>query len=88
MEELHLGVKSGKPHKAPGGDGICQEFFKLTWETTKYMLEILNQMHSNGTMIEQQKHGVLVCLPKKPTPNRPEDYRPLTLLNADLKLMA
>ena len=27
MEELHLAVRSGKPHKAPGGDGICQEFF-------------------------------------------------------------
>jgi hypothetical protein len=36
MEELHLAVKSGKPHKATGGDGICQEIFKLTWETTKY----------------------------------------------------
>jgi hypothetical protein len=69
MEEPHLAVRIGKPHKAPGGDGICQEFLKLTWETTKYdMLEILNQMHSNRTIMEQQKHGILVCLPKKPTP--------------------
>ena len=29
MEELHLAVRSGKPHKAPGGDGICQEFFQI-----------------------------------------------------------
>ena len=75
MEELHLAVRSRKPNKAPGGDGICQEFFKLTWEKTKYdMLEVLNQMHSNGKIMEQQRHGILLCLPKKPTPRRPEDY--------------
>jgi hypothetical protein len=89
IEELHITIKSGKPHKAPGGDGIRQEFYKLTWETTKQdMLEIMNQMHSDGTIMEQQKHGIIVCIPKKPTPNRLEDYRALTLLNADLKLMA
>jgi hypothetical protein len=89
MDELYLAVKSGKPHKAPGYDGICQEFFKVTWEEMKHdMLDILNQMHSNEIVLEQQKHGLLVCLPKTPTPNRPEDYRPLTLLNGDIKLLA
>jgi hypothetical protein len=89
IEELYLAVKSGKPHKAPGGDGICQEFYKVKWETTKNdMLGIMNQMHSDGKIMEQQKHGILVCIPKKPTPIRPDDYRALTLLNADLKLMA
>jgi hypothetical protein len=88
MEEIHLSIRSRKPHKAPGGDGICQEFYKLTWETTKHdILLVLNQMHSNGKIMEQQKHVILVCLPKTPTPSRPEDYEPLTLLNADFKLM-
>jgi hypothetical protein len=89
VEELRLAVRSGKPNKAPGGDGKYREFFKVTWETTKhYMLDFLNRMHSNGTIMKQQKHGILLCLPKTPTPTRPEDYRPLTLLNADFKLMA
>ena len=73
MEELRLAVRSAKPLKAPGCDGICREFFKLTWETTKHMLNVLNQMHSNGTITKQQKHEILVCLPKTPTPTRPED---------------
>jgi hypothetical protein len=51
------------------------------------MLQVLNQMQSNGTIMEQQNHVILVCLPKTPTPSRPKDYRPLTLLNADFKLM-
>ena len=52
MEKLPLAVRNGKPHKAPEGDGNCQEFFKLTLETTKHdMLQVLNQMHSNGKIM-------------------------------------
>ena len=35
-----------------------------------------------------EKHGIIVCLKKIPRPTQPEDYRPLTLLNADFKLLA
>ena len=54
MEEFHLAVRSGKPNTAPGDDGICKEFFKVTWETTKYdMLEVFEldalQRENNGT---------------------------------------
>jgi hypothetical protein len=38
-------------------------------------------------LTDKQTHGLLVSIPKKPKPSRPEDYRPLTLLNADMKLM-
>ena len=31
MEELRPAVRSGKPHKAPGGDGICQEIFRSNY---------------------------------------------------------
>ena len=31
---------------------------------------------------------IIVCIPKTPQPNRPEEYRHLTLLNADLILLA
>jgi hypothetical protein len=79
MDELYLAVKSGKPHKVPGCDGICQEFFKVTWEERELdMLDMLKQMHSNGTVLEQQKHGLLLCLAKTcglPTPH-PAKCRP------------
>lgn len=52
------------------------------------MLAIMKQMYSDWIILDQQKHGTIVCPPKTPGPTRPEDYRPLTLLNADLKLMA
>jgi len=36
----------------------------------------------------QQKHGVIVCLPKSSDPTTPVDFRPITLLNTDYKIMA
>ena len=88
LEELHLAVRKGKVQKAPGSDGICQEFFRTTWETTKHdMLAILNQMFTEGKITDRQKHGLIVCLPKVTNPTSPEDYRPITLMNADYKLL-
>jgi len=36
----------------------------------------------------QQKHGVIVCLPKICEPTTLADFRPITLLNTDYKMMA
>ena len=42
MEELLHAVKKEKSHKAPGKDGISQEFFKYKWDIIQHnMLEIL-----------------------------------------------
>ena len=35
LEEIYQAIKTGKPHNAPEYDGICVEFLKKTWETTK-----------------------------------------------------
>ena len=61
MEELRLAVGKGGGHKAPGSDGIGQEFLKATWETTKNdILTVLNQMFVEGKISDQQKHSVSV----------------------------
>ena len=51
------------------------------------MLVFLNQMYTEWTIMDEQKRGI-VCLPKTSRRSRPEYYRPPTLLNADIKLMA
>jgi hypothetical protein len=52
------------------------------------MLEVLWWMYEKGEVAQQQKHGVIVCIPKSLHPVYPPDYRPLTLLNTDLNLLA
>jgi hypothetical protein len=88
IDELSHAVKQGKPHKAPGRDGICLELYKKTRETTKQdLLDVMNDMYREGQITERQKYGIIVCIPKQARPMRPEDYRPLTLLNADYNLL-
>jgi hypothetical protein len=52
------------------------------------MLHIRNKMFTNGNTMASQKHGIVVCLPTTPRPTCPDDNSPLTLLNADFKLLA
>jgi hypothetical protein len=87
MEELHEAVKKGKPNKATGEDGISQEFFKIMWDTIKdELLEVINQMYVNE-ITNNEKLGVKVGVPKTLRPTKPEEYRHLTLLNTDVKLL-
>jgi len=88
LDELRCAVRKRKSNKAPGADGTSQDFFKKMWATIKDdLLEIVNHMYIDGKISDNQKHGLIVCVPKKPRPTRPEDFRRLTLLIADLKLM-
>jgi hypothetical protein len=89
LDELHCAIKQGKTNKAPGQDGICLEFYNHTWETIKQdMLDIMIEMYKDGKITYQQKYGIIVCIVKQDHPTRTEDYRPLTLLNTDYKLLA
>jgi hypothetical protein len=55
MDELEAAVKSGKNRKAPGRDGICQEFLKANWITIKHeMLDVLRWMHEKGEVAQQK----------------------------------
>jgi hypothetical protein len=89
LEELMEAVRQGKNRKAPGRDGICQEFYKTNWSTVKTeILEVIRWMHSKREIDRSQKHGIIVFIPKAPHAAGAEDYRPLTLLNTDLKILA
>jgi hypothetical protein len=88
MGELETAVKMGKSHKAPGCDWINTDYFKIMWDATKSdLLCILNEMFIDGKITDAQKKGLLVCVPKIPNPRGLLDCRPLTLLNADYKLL-
>jgi len=52
------------------------------------MLALFKQMYNDGKIQDQQEHGLVVCMPKKTVPTQPTDYRPITLLSTDYKILA
>jgi hypothetical protein len=63
--------------------------FKVNWVSIKEdILAILNRMYLDGKIMDPQKHGILVCIPKTDSPSTPADYRSITLLNTDYKILA
>ena len=87
-DELWNAISKGKRNKSPGPDGICHEYYKHAWEYSKHdFLAIMNKMYMDGQATDNQKKGNIVCLPKTDTPLYPENYRPLTLLNTDYKIL-
>jgi hypothetical protein len=89
IDELQSAIAQRKRWKAPGIDGIYHEFFQTAWEITKHdLLSIMKEMYIDEEILESQKTGVLICIAQKPIPTTPSDYRPLTLLYADLKLLS
>jgi hypothetical protein len=88
LDELDKAIRQAKPSKAPGRDGICKEFYKAMWGTVKRdLLDILNEMYKEGHITDQQKYDIIICIPKQTSLTQTEDYRPLTLLNTDYKLL-
>ena len=53
-----------------------------------YNLAIFNRMFLDVRIIEQHKHGIVVCIPKNDISTTPTKYRQITLLNTDYKIPA
>ena len=81
-------MRKGGKKKAPGSDGLGLEFYKANWATIKDdMGELMNQMFIERNVSPQQKHGVIMYLPKICEPTTLADFRPITLLYTDYKMM-
>ena len=88
-DELTRAIIKGNTKKASGRDGIGLSLFQDTWNTLKDdWLDLFSQMFVPGNLTEQQKRGVVMCIPKTTRPTQPSDYRPITLLSTDYKILA
>jgi len=88
-EEVHFAVREGAKNQASESDGIGLEFYKTNWATVKDDIStMMNQMFTERKVSTQQKHGLIVCLPKSSETTTPADFRPITLLKADYKILA
>ena len=88
--EILASIKALKNGKSPGSDGFTAEFYKFFWNDIKQALmkSILYSIQ-HGELSTEQKRGIITLIPKKDK-NRIflKNWRPLTLLNVDYKILA
>ena len=78
-----------KLNRTPGLDGLSVEFYRTFWKSLKCMIvNTFNYSYDKGEMSNTQKIGLISLLYKKNDPLLLDNYRPITLLNVDTKLLA
>ena len=76
-------------NKAPGCDGLSPEFYKYFWPDIKTLLiDSLNEGYYRGELSESQKQSILTLIFKKGDRKLLDNWRPISLLNTDYKIIA
>ena len=77
--------------KSPGNDGLTKEFYETFWDDIKRPLTLLFQQafKKKWAFSTSQKQAVIKLIKKKGKDKRMiEDWRPISLLNVDLKIFS
>ena len=78
-----------KLNKSPGSDGIPVEFYATFWSEIKSLaIDSMNSAYQKGELSITQKRGILNLIFKKNDKTLLSNWRPITLLNADYKVLA
>ena len=88
--EYLIALRSFSKNKSPGFDGLTPEFYLCFWDENKSMfIRALNFSWKEGVLTNSQRQGIITVLPK---PNKDHlkisNYRPVTLLNVDYKIIS
>ena len=89
IEEIRIALRKMNNNKSPGPDGISVEFYKLFWSIiSKDLHEVFVSGLENRQLAYTQYLATIVLLYKKgPRPDI-KNWRPISLLNTDYKLLS
>lgn len=88
-EELCAALKSMQGGKAPGIDGLPPEFYKTFWDFLKEdLMDLFNESFNDSFLPLSCRRAVLTLLPKKGDLQEIKNWRPVSLLCTDYKLLS
>ena len=87
-EELRKAVMAMENNKSPGCDGLTSNFYKHFWPIFgKELTRVYNYAFNNGLLTVSQRRGIITLLFKKGDRTQLKNWRPVTLLNTDYKIL-
>ena len=77
-------------NKLPGNDGLTKEFYEAFWQDLKTpLISSFKSAFDKGKLSNSQKQAVVKLIRKKDTDKRLiQNWRPISLLNIDLKILS
>ena len=87
--EIKTAINQMAKGKTPGPDGLSIEFYIHCWSIIKHeVIDMLRELFSTQFVKPQIKTGYLTLIHKKGAKNQITNYRPISLLNYDLKIFS
>ena len=88
-EEARKALEGAATGKSPGSDGLPAEFFSVFWHVLgEDLVEVLNASLAAGRLPSSQRRALITLLFKKGDRLDPKNWRPISLLNTDYKILA
>ena len=86
--EIDEAVSDLPSDKAPGPDGFNGLFIKVCWPIIKYdFYRLFEEFWSGSLNLQSINDAYITLIPKNNSPESPNDYRPISLLNSSFKLI-
>ncbi|KAJ0055440.1 hypothetical protein NL108_018665 [Boleophthalmus pectinirostris] len=87
--ELEKSLKSFKRGKSPGADGLPVEFYHEFWDIlAPDLLAVFMDLGRLGQLLDSFRTGIVTLVPKDRDKTDLTNWRPITLLNVDLKIFS
>lgn len=88
LEEATKAIKAFKNNKSPGHDGLSAEFYKTFWDILgPDFIAVSNEAFVKGNLTVSQRRGMIVLIFKKGDKLNLKNWRPISLLNIDYKII-
>ena len=89
-DEIARALTSMSKNKSPGTDGLTTEFYCKFYDSLEDILyKVFNAVHEEGTLSRSMRAGVISLVYKKKGDRRIlKNYRPISLLQVDYKILA
>lgn len=89
--EIDQAIKTMAGNKAPGPDGIVGAFYKKFREKlSEILVRVFADIHTRGLLPPSMRHSTTVLVPKREKREVPvvDDFRPISLLSTEYKILA
>ena len=88
-EEIEFALTKMQKGKTPGPDGLSAEFYKRYWLIIGVdFTKVVNEIFSKVCSCKNFNQGYITLVHKKSDPTDISNYRPITLLNVDYKIVS